>query len=303
MFSGILVILIPFICGYLLPCLPFPCLRAINFLLNIMVHIILFLMGIHLAFLPNLANNLLLIGLYVGVSALCILTMNALALAVLEKILPWPGQVSDTPSPSLWCMTLDSLQLCAVVIVGVALGLTQFSWLVWARQASELLLVLLLCLVGIKLRNNGMTLRQTMINRRGILVALVVAISALMGGALASILLGLPLQIGLALSSAYGWYSLSGILMTDAFGAVIGTAAFFNDLLRELLAMMLIPILMRHHPNTALGLCGSTSMDFALPVLQRSGGLEVVPAAIVHGFLLSLLAPIFITLFSVPANA
>jgi hypothetical protein len=25
-------------------------------------------------------------------------------------------------------------------------------------------------------------------------------------------------------------------------------------------------------------------MDFTLPVLQRSGGVEIVPAAIVHGF-------------------
>jgi len=48
----------------------------------------------------------------------------------------------------------------------------------------------------------------------------------------------------------------------------------------------------------ALGLCGATSMDFPLPVLQRSGGVEIVPAAIVHGFLLSLLVPILIAFFT-----
>ena len=48
----------------------------------------------------------------------------------------------------------------------------------------------------------------------------------------------------------------------------------------------------------ALGLCGATSMDFTLPVLQRSGGVEIVPAAIVHGFLLSLLVPILIAFFT-----
>ncbi|MFH4827159.1 LysO family transporter, partial [Klebsiella pneumoniae] len=41
-----------------------------------------------------------------------------------------------------------------------------------------------------------------------------------------------------------------------------------------------------------------TSMDFTLPVLQRSGGVEIVPAAIVHGFLLSLLVPILIAFFT-----
>ena len=42
---------------------------------------------------------------------------------------------------------------------------------------------------------------------------------------------------------------------------------------------MLIPGLIRRSRSTALGLCGATSMDFTLPVLQRSGGVEIVPAA------------------------
>jgi uncharacterized membrane protein YbjE (DUF340 family) len=57
------------------------------------------------------------------------------------------------------------------------------------------------------------------------------------------------------------------------------------------------PGLVRRSRSTALGLCGATSMDFTLPVLQRSGGVEIVPAAIVHGFLLSLLVPILIAFF------
>lgn len=61
---------------------------------------------------------------------------------------------------------------------------------------------------------------------------------------------------------------------------------------------MLIPGLVRRSRSTALGLCGATSMDFTLPVLQRSGGVEIVPAAIVHGFVLSLLVPVLIALFS-----
>ncbi|WP_323116310.1 LysO family transporter, partial [Klebsiella variicola] len=48
----------------------------------------------------------------------------------------------------------------------------------------------------------------------------------------------------------------------------------------------------------ALGLGGATTMDFTLPVLQRSGGVAIVPAAIVHGFVLSLFAPVLIALFT-----
>lgn len=41
-----------------------------------------------------------------------------------------------------------------------------------------------------------MTLRQIVLNRRGTIVAFVVAISALLGGALAALLIGLPLKPG-----------------------------------------------------------------------------------------------------------
>lgn len=195
-------------------------------------------------------------------------------------------------------MALESLKLCGVVVLGFLLGLTGFTFLQHATQASEYTLIFLLFLVGIQLRNNGMTLKQIVLNRRGMIVAIVVALSSLAGGVINAFVLDLPLNTGLAMASGFGWYSLSGILLTEAFGPVIGSAAFFNDLARELIAILLIPGLTSRSRSTALGLCGATSMDFTLPVLQRAGGIEMVPAAIVHGFILSLLVPVLIALFS-----
>ncbi|QKJ86582.1 hypothetical protein PMPD1_1631 [Paramixta manurensis] len=298
MYSGLLIIILPLIVGYLIPLRQPTLLRLINRLLSGMVYVILFFMGISLAFLDNLSSNLLAIFHYAIVSVIVILGCNLFALRLLEKRLPWTWQHTQEKLPSRLHMALESLKLLGVVIVGFLLGLTAWPPLHFAARASEYALLLLLLLVGLQLRGSGMTLRQIMLNRRGMMVAIVVCFSALVGGGLAALLLGLPLKTGLALASGYGWYSLSGILMTESFGPVIGSAAFFNDLLRELLAIMLIPSLIRQHRSSALGLCGATSMDFTLPVLQRSGGIEIVPAAIVHGFALSLVAPILIALFS-----
>lgn len=298
MYSGLLIILLPLIIGYLLPFKRPALLKLVNRLLGWMVYVILFFMGISLAFLDNLSSNLLAIFHYAAVCVVCIMACNLLALWLLERRQPWAHQHKQQALPSRLHMALESLKLCGVVVVGFALGLSQWPPLAHAAQASEYALIFLLLLVGIQLRASGMTLRQIVLNRRGMVVAIVVAVSALFGGVIAAAILGLPLKTGLAMASGYGWYSLSGILMTEAFGPVIGSAAFFNDLLRELLAIMLIPTLVRQHRSIALGLCGATSMDFTLPVLQRSGGSEIVPAAIVHGFALSLLAPVLIALFS-----
>ena len=298
MYSGLLIILLPLVAGWLLPLRKPAFLRLVNRLLGWMVYIILFFMGISLAFLDNLSRNLLSVFHIALVSALAILLCNLLALRLLEKKRPWQHKHRQEALPSRLRMALDSLTLCGVVVAGFLTGLTQLAFLRHASTASEYALIFLLFLVGVQLRGSGMTLRQIRLNRRGTLVSVVVLLSALLGGAIAAALLGLPLKAGLALASGFGWYSLSGILMTEAFGPVIGSAAFFNDLVRELPAIMLIPALIARHRSSALGLCGATAMDFTLPVLQRAGGNEIVPAAIVHGFVMSLLAPLLIAFFS-----
>ncbi|SNY72481.1 lysine exporter LysO family protein [Enterobacter sp. CC120223-11] len=298
MFSGLLIILVPLILGYLIPLRSRPALQLINRLLSWIVYVILFFMGISLAFLDNLASNLLAIFHYSAVSIVVILLCNIIALLWLERTLPWKHNHSQEKLPSRIAMALESLQLCGVVLLGFLLGLTGWPILHHATEASEYTLIFLLFLIGIQLRNNGMTLKQIVLNRRGMIVAVVVVASSLVGGVINAFILGLPIKTGLAMASGFGWYSLSGILLTESFGPVIGSAAFFNDLARELIAIMLIPGLVLRHRSTALGLCGATSMDFTLPVLQRSGGVEIVPAAIVHGFILSLLVPLLMAFFS-----
>ncbi|EOW6619627.1 lysine exporter LysO family protein [Cronobacter dublinensis] len=298
MFSGLLIIVVPLILGYLIPLRKAGALRFINQLLSWLVYIILFFMGISLAFLDDLSANLLAIFHYSAVSITVIILCNIAALLWLERTLPWRYQHHQEKLPSRLAMALESLKLCGVVVLGFLLGLTGLAFLMHATAASEYTLIFLLFLIGIQLRNNGMTLRQIVLNRRGMMVAVVVLGSSLIAGVVNALLLGLPLRAGLAMASGFGWYSLSGILMTESYGPVIGSAAFFNDLGRELIAIMLIPPLVRRSRSTALGICGATSMDFTLPVLQRSGGLELVPAAIVHGFILSLLVPLLMALFA-----
>lgn len=298
MYSGLLIILVPLILGYLIPVKNRAALHLVNQLLSWMVYVILFIMGVSLAFLDNLSTNLLTIFRYTSVFFVSIFAVNLLALWLLERRRPWKSKYQQQELPSRMRMALDSLRLCGVVVGGFLLGLTQWHWLTYAGEASEAALIFLLVLVGLQLGNSSMTLRQIVLNRRGMMVAVVVGVTSLGGGLIAALLLGLPLKTGLAIASGYGWYSLSGIVLTDAFGPVIGSAAFFNDLARELCAIMLIPTLVRSNRSSALGLCGATSMDFTLPVLQRSGGLDMVPAAVVHGFVLSLIAPILMAVFS-----
>ncbi|MGL4455964.1 MAG: lysine exporter LysO family protein, partial [Plesiomonas sp.] len=263
-----------------------------------MVYVILGLMGITLSYLDNLSANLQHIVLNALVFFGCINLLNLIALYVVDKCWPWQVTLHQQVLPSRLKMAADSLQLLGVVFVGFAVGWVTQPWSVYAGKASEYALIFLLWLIGIQLRNSNMPLRQILLNRRGMLIAVVVLISSLLGGLIAALLLGLPINKGLAIASGFGWYSLSGIMLTDALGPVLGSAAFFNDLLRELVAIMIIPLLVRRYSMSAVGIGGATAMDFTLPVIQKSGSVQLVPAAIVSGFILSLSAPVFMALFA-----
>ena len=60
----------------------------INRLLSWMVYVILFFMGISLAFMEDLSSNLVLIFQYSAVFFFCILCANLLLLALLERRMP-----------------------------------------------------------------------------------------------------------------------------------------------------------------------------------------------------------------------
>ena len=296
MFSGMLFIFAPLVVGYLIPISRASLLEKINQSTSYLIYVILSLMGLSLAALDNLSSNLQSILIYASTFFLCLSICNLLALPIIDRIIPLQTNQNQKKLP-LSSMALESVKLIVVVGGGLVVGLLLPIDLSWVDTASEWILFLLLFFIGIQLRNSGLTLRQILLNKQGMAIAAVVIATCMLGGVIAAILLDLPLYQALAMASGFGWYSLAGILMGDAFGPVFGGASFLIELMRELVALVAIPIFIRSYPCTAIGYAGATAMDFTLPVIQTTGGVRCVPVAIVSGFILSLLVPVMMLFF------
>ncbi|MGF1705101.1 lysine exporter LysO family protein [Enterovibrio baiacu] len=296
MLPGMLYIFLPLVVGYLIKVKSDKFLDIINRSTSHLVFVILGLMGLSLAGLDDLSANLSQILLLASTFFLCIGTANLLALPLLDKLLSTKTEQHKRDVP-LSAMLMESVKLVFVVGGGLVLGLLLPIPLDWVDPASEGILLILLFLIGIQLRNSGMTLKQIILNKKGLSVAAVIIVTSFGGGLLAAWLLSLPYNYGLAMASGFGWYSLAGILMGDALGPVYGGASFLLELARELVAIVLIPLLISRYPLTAIGYGGATSMDFTLPIIQTTGGVKCVPIAIVSGFILSLLVPILMMFF------
>ncbi|MFD2180430.1 lysine exporter LysO family protein [Veronia pacifica] len=296
MFPDVLTIFIPLVFGYLLKVKGEKRVDFISKSTSRLVFFILGLMGLSLASLDNLGQNVGQILILAAVFFVCIGGMNLLTLPILDLI--WKTETSDQhQNLPLHKMVFESLKLVVVVGLGLIIGLTFNLNLGWVDKASEYILLLLLFLIGIQLRNSGMTLKQIVLNKKGMASATVVVFSSLFGGIVGALILDIPINHGLAMASGFGWYSLAGILMGDGLGPIYGGASFLLELSREMVALVLIPILISRYTITAIGYGGATSMDFTLPVIQSSGGIRCVPIAIVSGFILSLLVPVLMLFF------
>ncbi len=296
MFSGMLFIFAPLVVGYLFTISNSVLIKKINRASSNLIYVILSLMGLSLAALDNLSENLQTIVHYAAVLFLCIGLCNLSVLPFVDRWLPLKTDSTRDKLP-LSSMALESMKLIFVVAGGLVVGLLLPFDLSWVETASEWILFILLFFIGIQLRNSGLTLGQILLNKHGMIIALVVSGTSLVGGVIAAYLLNISIFHGLAMASGFGWYSLSGILMGDAFGPIYGGASFLIELLRELVSLVMIPLLIRAKPCTAIGYAGATAMDFTLPVIQATGGVRCVPIAIVSGFILSLLVPVLMLFF------
>lgn len=296
MFSGMLFIFAPLVVGYLISISKKSLLDTINATTSNLIYVILALMGLSLAALDNLGQNLQVILKYTAVFFTCLSLANLAVLPLVDKLLPIQTDTVHQKLP-LSSMAMESMKLILVVGGGLIVGLAVPFDLSWVDTASEWILFLLLFFIGIQLRNSGLTLRQILLNKHGMVIALLIIASSMIGGVVASQVLDIDLFKALAMSSGFGWYSLAGILMGDAFGPIYGGASFMIELLRELIALALIPLFIRTKPCTAIGYAGATAMDFTLPVIQTTGGVRCVPIAIVSGFILSLLVPVLMLFF------
>ena len=301
MLTGMIFILAPLVVGYLFSISNDQTLEFINHSTSRLIYVILALMGLSLAALDNLGSNLQTILLYTVTFFVCLSVCNLMALPAIDKLLPLKTDSSKKKLP-LSSMAMESAKLILVVGSGLIAGLVLPISLDWVDTASEWILFVLLFFIGIQLRNSGLTLRQILLNKHGMVITITVIITSMLGGVIAAYILDIPLFKALAMSSGFGWYSLAGILMGDAFGPIYGGASFMLELLRELVALVLIPVLIRSYPCTSIGYAGATAMDFTLPVIQTTGGVRCVPIAIVSGFILSLLVPILMLFFVSLAN-
>ncbi len=190
-------------------------------------------------------------------------------------------------------------KLFLIVVAGFLIGrfLPLFPGFT-AETITTWFVYVLLFFIGIQLNNSTMRLKEALIHPETLVLPLGTIIGSLGGGALVGFLFDISVWKAVSVSAGFGWYSLSGVIISDLGDQVLGSAAFVSNILRESVALLTIPFFgASRFPRIGIGIAGATSMDVSLPLIQKSCGSHTVPLAISHGALLSLLVPVLVPLF------
>lgn len=110
-------------------------------------------------------------------------------------------------------------------------------------------------------------------------------------------LLGYSVGEAGAVGAGMGWYSLSGVLLTELHSVRLGTIAFITNVVRELIAFAIIPVVASKIGHIeAITPGGSTCMDTTLPIVSKSTGPETAVLSFLSGVLLTASVPILVSL-------
>ena len=246
-----------------------------------------------------------------GVQALLITLLTTLSCSVGAMLLWHRLKLREGATPltstvgeqahmhTLWTSMSDSFTTFACFACGCLLGYLGADAYLPSKASYYSLCVLLLC-VGFGIGQSE-EVRRTLrhLDRRLVLTPLITILGTWVGALLVSLLLrGRSVADWLAVSSGFGYYSLSSMLISEMRDVELGTLALMYNVLREITTLLFAPLLLRlFGPLAPISIGGATTADTTLPIISRVCGPQFVALSIAHGLLVDFSVPLLVTLF------
>ncbi len=202
-----------------------------------------------------------------------------------------------------------SLIVVAFFVLGLFVGHSSClpSWFM-SSQTSFVALCALLLFVGMGIGLNPNMMRDIKsLSPRLALLPLVTILGSWMGAVVAYVVMSSDLctlfqqrslTSCLAVDSGFAYYSLSSIFITEYRGAELGTIALLANIVREMITLLLAPMLAkRFGPLAPITAGGATTMDTTLPIIAQASGQKYVALSIYHGFVTDFSVPFLVTMW------
>lgn len=194
-----------------------------------------------------------------------------------------------------------SLIVVGFFVLGVCLGRLDLApaLLMDSRVTFAALCCLLFC-VGMSISSNDNIVSEfRSLNPRLALLP----VATILGSFAGSLVAWLFLQYRgvtdcMAVGSGFAYYSISSIFITQYRGAELGTVALLANIYREILTLLIAPLLAKvFGPLAPISSGGATTMDTTLPIISQTCGQQYVVVSLFHGFVVDFSVPFLVTMW------
>lgn len=268
--------------------------------LDVILYSLLFLMGVNTASIDDIENQIMRMGFDALVSTAlvtlgCIVSASVLGMLLSRRV----SSSQHARQRITWGRLKTPLLMIAIVVAGIVLSSLTDLFVWYDSSMITIVLYILLFLVGMQMVQHEVDLLSLVKSPLMLLLPVSTIVGTYLGALAIPLLTSYSLREALTLVSGFGWYSLSGVLISGLGDPQLGAVSFLSNLFRESLAFILIPLLatLSRTSFSAVSIAGATSMDVTLPLLKKSLGETVVPLAIAHGVAMTLVAPFLIPLW------
>ena len=194
------------------------------------------------------------------------------------------------------------MSICIVIalVIGVFAGMfvpSEHKEVI--NSLSSVILYILIFYVGIDLGlNKDIFPKIKSMGVKVLLVPLGEIIGSFIGGALLSFFVSETMKESLSVTMGMGWYSFSGILISEAGNPALGALAFLSNVFREVLAFITIPFAAKHlNYYFSVATAGATSMDTTLGVISRNTNGKTAVVSFISGMVITMLVPVIVPIF------
>ena len=183
-----------------------------------------------------------------------------------------------------------------VLLLGILYGYNDLHFVDFIVNNEKYIFDFLIIIVGFSIgMNKGVLSKMKQYGLKIFIVPLGIIIGTILGGILCSFILNMDMNVTTAIACGMGWYSLSGLMLTNLTNATIGSITFLSNLMREILTYISVPILAKKtNYLTAIAPAGATSVDTTLPIISKCTDDETTIFAVINGLICSTLVSFLI---------
>lgn len=319
-------IYIPFICLALGTALnwrglPERLLRLIDWLMNLALVALMAVIGINIGISEEVMGNLGTIGLNcilislaaiwcsVGLVFLCektVMPLERIRLQVQaeqaaksgeENVCARENECSSQSEKAEGGISPLVFVMPGFIIAGILAGYFLFdkSASQWLDQALTVSLIFLYTGVGVSLASNKSVFGYIRkLGARVLFMPAAIFAGCLIGGLAAGLILKVPLIWSTLSASGMGYYSLTGAYLTETYGITAGTYGFIVNVVRDVLTVMLLPLLIRISKGSPIASGAAGCMDTMLVPVSRFVGPELALVALISGTILTFVVPVWL---------